>query len=104
MAVRSGPLGSGSRQVTTVESTMPTEITNGAVTTVLAWATAPRASAPMPFELAPGTTRLRRCSFLFNRLNPGLISRRGSSLLNDCGDGCGLRDIDRMAGRNLLDC
>ena len=32
------------------------------------------------------------------------ISRRGSSLLNDCGHGCGLRDIDRMAGRNLLNC
>ena len=30
------------------------------------------------------------------------ISRRGSSLLDDCGHGCGLRDIDRMAGRNFL--
>jgi NAD(P)-dependent dehydrogenase (short-subunit alcohol dehydrogenase family) len=35
-------------------------------------------------------------------LSPRLISRRGSSLLNDCGHGCGLRDKDRMAGRNLV--
>jgi fermentation-respiration switch protein FrsA (DUF1100 family) len=36
--------------------------------------------------------------------SPRPASRRGSSLLNDCGHGCGLRDIDRMAGRNLLHC
>jgi hypothetical protein len=38
---------------------------------------------------------------------PGLGRGRphfGSSLLNDCGHGCGLRDIDRMAGRDLLNC
>jgi hypothetical protein len=35
---------------------------------------------------------------------PRPISRRGSSLLNDCDHGCRLRDIDRMTGRNLLNC
>jgi hypothetical protein len=41
---------------------------------------------------------------LFNCLSPRPSSRRGSGLLNDCGHGSGLRDIDRMAGRNLLNC